>query len=995
MGIELDTNSLKIGDGLNHWVDLPYLPGGGGIASGAMTSDQAKYIAQNIVPLSRGVDPAYLGVFGAAIELSLYGAPASGKIPWPDGGQGKFTAITIVGGGGPNPSTVESYKVTHRAHVDTSSADRTTWATTSQTFTPANDQAASALVKRTPELWTQNTARNAYFPSNAELALFNAQLTSQEDPSSNPFFHLVTGRCYLSDPTTDELIQWAAHKWGIPTDRLRAEMHLESKWSMDMKGDRLTMPTLDLYNANPPQARIVGGLDVWQSLGIAQVKWDPRPELDLGPGAEPLRWKSTAFNIDFCCAQVRFMLDDPGNHRTNWGDSSYVRGQYDVCQGGWFNPYPWRNAPMLDYVANIDARVDDKPWLLADFTNVSELVKIYRQPAVTRNLNGFITARPEVVEEDWVAPTPPTAAPTGLVLTPGDTTLHAEWTLVDDAHNGGEAIRGYTLTEADEGWQVDHPYNLSGFTFSGLPNGTPHRFTIAAYNDAGTGPVSAPCVAVAPTPATVPSAPPAPTGTGAHNLVHLAWSAPANGGSPITGYTVTPFIGATAQTPRVFGSTATSQDITGLTDGTAYTFRVKATNAVGTGANSPTSAAITPAPPAGFSIPPQIPIISAGQPAAVASEAFFLATNINDADKRTLWRSINPPTTGAPQWVAIDLRAISDANKTSVWAVLENLSQPRYQPAPATLGSGGNSFASLARNYKLRAHASSSSTCPAVGDAGWVDLLTVTDNRRGTRVHTGLNLSGYGWFQVYVTDASGAAGANDDVGIELELRNVAAGAGDSILVYGDSISMEGWGYQSPGATPWPDSGTAAVIASVTGRVPPVITDYSTGGWATADGNPVKADYLGGMPHKIWVLAFGHNDAHSAGLDLNTDSPPGVNSPFAQGVKTRLQAMVDYAVSQGANRVVIPTIPWTSNGTFDEANVLILNTIIDQIVAANPTTVQLGPDYHAYFAAHQNTLRDGIHPGYDRSVSGQLDGGLTGYDHTHLLWANWLNSNVYT
>jgi hypothetical protein len=106
-------------------------------------------------------------------------------------------------------------------------------------------------------------------------------------------------------------------------------------------------------------------------------------------------------------------------------------------------------------------------------------------------------------------------------------------------------------------------------------------------------------------------------------------------------------------------------------------------------------------------------------------------------------------------------------------------------------------------------------------------------------------------------------------------------------------------------------------------------------------------------------------------------------------------MVDYAVSQGANRVVIPTIPWTSNGTFDEANVLILNTIIDQIVAANPTTVQLGPDYHAYFLAHQNTLRDGIHPGYDRSVSGQLDGGLTGYDHTHLLWANWLNSNVYT
>ena len=118
--------------------------------------------------------------------------------------------------------------------------------------------------------------------------------------------------------------------------------------------------------------------------------------------------------------------------------------------------------------------------------------------------------------------------------------------------------------------------------------------------------VAAAAVAIAPAgvagavpPASAPSAPATPTATYYDHAATVSFLAPANGGSAITGYTVT---AADVTTPTNGGQTcaatnpATACTVSGLTNGDSYTFTVTATNAVGTSAASSPSNAVTPGP---------------------------------------------------------------------------------------------------------------------------------------------------------------------------------------------------------------------------------------------------------------------------------------------------------------------------------------------------------------------------------------------------------------
>jgi hypothetical protein len=118
---------------------------------------------------------------------------------------------------------------------------------------------------------------------------------------------------------------------------------------------------------------------------------------------------------------------------------------------------------------------------------------------------------------------------------------------------------------------------------------------VTAYNSAGSGSASAQSNAVTPTSATAPGAPTGVSASPASSQALVSWSAPAsNGGSAITGYLVTPYAGTTAGTPvTVSNPASTSTTVTGLNDGTSYTFQVSAVNQVGAG-NPGSSSAVTP-----------------------------------------------------------------------------------------------------------------------------------------------------------------------------------------------------------------------------------------------------------------------------------------------------------------------------------------------------------------------------------------------------------------
>jgi hypothetical protein len=178
------------------------------------------------------------------------------------------------------------------------------------------------------------------------------------------------------------------------------------------------------------------------------------------------------------------------------------------------------------------------------------------------------------------APAVPTepGPPINVVATAGPGQATVSWSA--PASNGGSVITGYTVS-----W-LGGSQLLSGTstTITGLTNGTPYTFTVYASNTIGNSGVA---TSNSVTPVAPPGTPTNVVATGGNGQATLTWLAPAsNGGSAIIDYFIS-YSGGTMT------SSGTSTTITGLSNGSPYTFTVYARNSVGTSTGT-TSNTVTP-----------------------------------------------------------------------------------------------------------------------------------------------------------------------------------------------------------------------------------------------------------------------------------------------------------------------------------------------------------------------------------------------------------------
>jgi len=143
------------------------------------------------------------------------------------------------------------------------------------------------------------------------------------------------------------------------------------------------------------------------------------------------------------------------------------------------------------------------------------------------------------------------------------------------------SVRQTTFTETG---------NSSPITLTGLVNGNTYSCSVVATNTNGSSSASDAVTAV-PSGDTAPTAPTIQRTDYGDGEIYLYVTVSDDGGSAVTGYTATCTDGTTTYTGTSADSPIT---VSGLTNGTAYTCTVTATNDIGTSSASSATASITP-----------------------------------------------------------------------------------------------------------------------------------------------------------------------------------------------------------------------------------------------------------------------------------------------------------------------------------------------------------------------------------------------------------------
>ena len=160
--------------------------------------------------------------------------------------------------------------------------------------------------------------------------------------------------------TTDEILQWAACKWGIDEDVVRAQAAVESWWNQTNVGDWTS--TSAVCAPNHPIGSDPGHPGKCpESVGILQVRYQ------YWRNAFNAAETSTAYNADYVYAAWRACYDgDDTWLNTVDHVGAYGPGDLWGCVGLWYSGR-WHTADAEGYIAKVKGDLSERVWAQPDF----------------------------------------------------------------------------------------------------------------------------------------------------------------------------------------------------------------------------------------------------------------------------------------------------------------------------------------------------------------------------------------------------------------------------------------------------------------------------------------------------------------------------------------------------------------------------------------------------------------------------------------------------
>ena len=373
----------------------------------------------------------------------------------------------------------------------------------------------------------------------------------------------------------------------------------------------------------------------------------------------------------------------------------------------------------------------------------------------------------------------------------------------------------------------------------------------------------------------LPGAPSGVTATGGTGQSTVSWSAPADPGTAsITGYTVkaTP-TGAGSVVTQTFNSTATSETLTGLTNGDSYNLSVAAVSSVGTGPSANASNN-----PVAIGVPPSITsaasttfaegsagtftVTSTGNPNATLTESGALpsgVTFVNNGDGTATLSGT--PATGSNGAYNLSISATNGIAPVAHQSFTLTVDGPPVITSAAattfTEGSSG-SFSVTTTGTPV----------PALSESGALPTgVSFVDNGNGTGTLAGTPATGTQG--VYPLTIGATNGQSPDASQSFTLTV----DGPPAITSGDSTTFD---EGSAGTFTVTSTGTPGAALSETGSLPSGVTFVDNGdGTATLAGTPAAGS---SATYPITITASnGVGPDASQSFTLTVDGPPAITS----------------------------------------------------------------------------------------------------------------------